>query len=72
MRPARLLCLSSVVVVMLVAVSADAPRSESGKATVPNEVAKGEVLAEVDGVPITKEELEKALAVQLSKLEEEI
>ena len=30
------------------------------------------VLAEVDGVPITKEEIEKALAVQLSKLEEQI
>jgi protein-disulfide isomerase len=57
---------------MLVAVSADAPRSESGKATAPSVIAKGEVLAEVNGVPITKKELEKALAVQLSKLEEEI
>jgi protein-disulfide isomerase len=67
-----LLCLSSVVVVMLVAVSADVQRSEGEKATVPSPVAKGEVLAEVDGVPITKEEIDKALAVQLSKLEEQI
>jgi protein-disulfide isomerase len=67
-----LLCLSSVVVVMLVAVSADAQRSEGEKATAPSPVAKGEVLADVDGVPITKEEIEKALAVQLSKLEEQI
>jgi protein-disulfide isomerase len=67
-----LLCLSSVVVVMLVAVSADVQRSEGEKATAPSPVAKGEVLAEVDGVPITKEEIEKALAVQLSKLEEQI
>src|SRR4029453_16153609 len=42
------------------------------KATAPSPVAKGAVLAEVDGVPITKEEIEKALAVQMSKLEEQI
>ena len=66
------LCLSSVVAVMLVAVSADAQRSAGEKATAPNPVAKGEVLADVDGVPITNEEIEKALAVQLSKLEEQI
>ena len=72
MCPVMLLCLCSVVVVMLVAVSADAQRSEGGKATAPSPVAKGAVLAEVDGVPITKEEIEKALAVQLSKLEEQI
>jgi protein-disulfide isomerase len=67
-----LLCLSSVLVVMLVAASADAQRSEAGKATAPSAVVKGEVLAEVDSVPITKDEIEKALAVQLSKLEEQI
>src|SRR5215204_5016248 len=67
-----LLCLSSVVVMMLVAVSADAQRSEGGKATAPSPAAKGAVLAEVDGVPITQEEIDKALAVQLSKLEEQI
>jgi protein-disulfide isomerase len=67
-----LLCLCSVVVVMLAAVSAEAQRSEGEKATVPSPVAKGEVLAEVDGAPITKEEIDKALAVQLSKLEEQI
>ncbi len=73
MRPVMLLCLSSVVVVvMLVAVSADAQRFEGEKATAPSPVAKAEVLADVDGVPITKEEIEKALAVQLSKLEEQI
>jgi len=57
---------------ILVAVSADARRSESGKVAAPSPAAKGEVLAEVDGAPITEEELDKALAVQLSKLEEEI
>jgi protein-disulfide isomerase len=72
MCPAMLLCLSSVVVVTLVAVSADAQRSDSQKAAAQSPVAKGEVLAEVDGVAITKEEIEKALAVQLSKLEEQI
>jgi protein-disulfide isomerase len=72
MGPVMLLGLSSVVVVMLVAVSADAQRSEGEKAKAPNPVAKGEVLADVDGVPITKEEIEKALAVQLTKLEEQI
>src|SRR5438874_7744712 len=34
--------------------------------------AAGEPLAEVDGVAITSEEVEKALASQLSKLEEQI
>jgi protein-disulfide isomerase len=72
MRPVMLLCRCSVVVVMLVAVSADAQRSEGGKATAPSPAAKGAVLAEVDGVPITQEEVDKALAVQLSKLEEQI
>jgi hypothetical protein len=67
-----LLCLSSVVVVMLVGVSADAQRSEGEKAKAPSPVVKGEALADVDGVPITKEEIEKALAAQLSKLEEQI
>jgi hypothetical protein len=32
--------------------------------------AAGETLAEVDGVAITSEEVEKTLAAQLSKLEE--
>src|SRR5262245_889860 len=56
-RPVMLLCLSSVVVVMLAAVSANAQRSEGEKATAPSPAAKGEVLADVDGVPITKEEI---------------
>jgi SurA-like N-terminal domain len=34
--------------------------------------AAGETLAEVDGVAITSEEVEKTLAAQLSKLEEQI
>src|SRR5204863_436282 len=34
--------------------------------------AAGELLAEVDGVAITSEEVEKSLASQLSKLEEQI
>src|SRR5947208_5849055 len=34
--------------------------------------AAGEPLAEVDGVAITSEEVEKSLAAQLSKLEEQI
>ena len=72
MRPVVLLCQSSVVVVMLVGVSADAQRSQGETATAPGPAAKGAVLAEVDGVPITKDEIEKALAVQLSKLEEQI
>ncbi len=72
MRPVMLLCLSSVVVVMLGAVSANPQRSEGEKAKAPSPVAKGELLADVDGVPITKEEIEKALAAQLSKLEEQI
>ena len=42
MRPVMLLCLSSVVVVTLVAASADAQRSEGGKATAPSPVAKGD------------------------------
>ena len=71
-RSAILLCLSSVVALMLGAVSADAQRSEADKAKAPSPVAKGEVLADVDGVPITAEEVEKALAAQLSKLEEQI
>lgn len=70
--PTLLLLLSSVVIVMLVAVSGDAQRTDGQKATAPNPVAKGDVLAEVDGVAITKEEIEKALAMQLSKLEEQI
>jgi protein-disulfide isomerase len=53
-------------------VSGDVQPTEGEKATAPSPVAKGAVLAEVDGVPITKEEIEKALAVQLSKLEEQI
>ena len=72
MRPVMLLCRCSVVVVMLVAVSADGQRTEGEKATAPSPAAKGAILAEVDGVPITQEEIEKALAVQLSKLEEQI
>jgi protein-disulfide isomerase len=71
-RPVTLLCLSSVVVVMLVTVPAGAHRSDGGQATAPSPAAKGEVLADVDGVAITKEELEKPLAVQLSQLEEQI
>src|SRR5262245_2404798 len=70
--PVLLLFLSSAVVVTLSAVSADAQRPDSGKATAPSPAARGEVLAEVDGVPITKEEIDTALAVQLSKLEEQI
>jgi protein-disulfide isomerase len=69
--PAAMLRLSSVIVVLL-AVSADAQRSEGRKATTPSPRATGEVLADVDGVPITKDEIEKALAAQLSKLEEQI
>jgi protein-disulfide isomerase len=72
MRPIILVCLASVVVVRLGAASADAERSEGGKATTSGQVAKRDVLAEVDGVPVTEEEIEKALAVQLSKLEEQI
>jgi protein-disulfide isomerase len=72
MRPVMLLSFCSVVVVMLVVVPADAQRSDGGKATAPSPVAKSEVLAEVDGAPITKDQVEKALAVQLSKLEEQI
>ncbi len=34
--------------------------------------AADEIVAEVDGVAITREELEKPLASQLSKLEEQI
>jgi protein-disulfide isomerase len=67
-----LLCLSSVVVVMLAVVSTEAQRAEGEKAKAPSSIAKSEALADVDGVPITKEEVEKALAVQLSKLEEQI
>src|SRR5437016_8762636 len=37
-----------------------------------NAHAAGDVLAEVDGVAITSEEVEKSLAGQLSKLEEQI
>ena len=70
--PAMFPCLASVVVVTLLAVSADAQRSEGDQGTAPSPVAKAEILAEVDGVPITKEEIDKALAVQLSKLEEQI
>jgi protein-disulfide isomerase len=38
----------------------------------PNSNAAGDTLAEVDGVAITSEEVEKTLASQLSKLEEQI
>jgi protein-disulfide isomerase len=38
----------------------------------PNAHAAGDMLAEVDGVAITSEEVEKSLAGQLSKLEEQI
>ena len=72
MCPVRLLGLSTIVVVLLVAVSADAQRAEGQTANAPRPVAKGEVLADVDGVPITKAEIEAALAGQLSKLEEQI
>jgi hypothetical protein len=43
-----------------------------GLALPPNAQAAGEALAEVDGVAITADEVEKSLAGQLSKLEEQI
>jgi protein-disulfide isomerase len=70
--PVMWLYLSSAGVVMLVAVFADAQRAGAQPAAAPSRLTKGEVLAEVDGVAITKEEIEKSLAAQLSKLEEQI
>ena len=72
MGPVISLFVSIGVVVTMLAVSADAQRPEGVKSAAPSPVAKGDVLADVDGVPITTEEIEKALAVQLSKLEEQI
>jgi protein-disulfide isomerase len=72
MRPVTFLRLSSFVAMMLVVVPADAQRSEPDRAKASSPAAKGDVLADIDGMPITTEEVEKALAVQLSKLEEQI
>lgn len=44
----------------------------TGQLFVPDAQAGGEVLAEVDGVAITAEEVEKPLASQLSRLDEQI
>ena len=44
----------------------------AGQLFVPDAQAAGEVLAEVDGVAITAEEVEKPLAAQLSRLDEQI
>jgi protein-disulfide isomerase len=63
---------STVAIVMLVAVPTNAGRAGADQAAAARPVAKGDVLADVDGVAITKEELEKPLAVQLSQLEEQI